>query len=93
MRKQLLLSACNLSELLENKKLIMKYITSSIAQSFNDQLTLAVNVKSNILFEISIIPYWFLRRGETGELILLLLIWAVIFSRITALWNNNYFLI
>ena len=28
----------------------MKYITSSIAQSFNDQLTLAVNVKSNILF-------------------------------------------
>lgn len=28
----------------------MKYITSSIAQSFNDELTLAVNVKSNILF-------------------------------------------
>ena len=42
-RKQLL-SACNLSELLENENLIMKYITSSIAQSFNDQLTLAVNV-------------------------------------------------
>ena len=92
MRKQLL-SACNLSELLENEKLIMKYIRSSIAQSFNDQLTLAVNVKSNILFVISIIPYWFLRRGETGELILLLLIWTVIFSRNTAPWNKNYFLI
>ena len=42
--KTIVPEACNLSELLENEKLIMKYISSSIAQSFNDQLTLAVNV-------------------------------------------------